>query len=62
MNKIKLNEGELKIGTKEESLWNSVKLNIEARVKELERELIVNKEFLAVATNKVDLENVKSTK
>ena len=46
----------IKIGTKLEVMWTNVKNNLEAEIKTLENQLIVNKIFLKSAKIKIAFE------
>jgi len=49
----------VKIGTPLEALWNKVKLEAEMLIKQSENTILVQKEFLKVAKDKILLEKRK---
>ncbi len=49
----------IKIGTPLEVLWTNVKTQTEALIKEAENNIIINKELLKVAKDKILLEQQK---
>lgn len=49
----------VKIGTPSEVLWTNVKTQTESAIKQNEETLIVNKEILKIAKNKILLEQRK---
>jgi len=55
----KKNELSIKIGTKSEALWTEVKNAAESRIENLEKNLIIEKEILKLAQNKILLEKRK---
>lgn len=48
-----------KIAAPKEAMWLTVKENIEKQIKNMEKELEVNRAFLIVATEKAELEKFK---
>ena len=50
----------VKVGTPKEALWNRVKLESEMLIKQSENTLLVQKEFLKLAKEKILLEKRKN--
>ena len=49
----------VKIGTKDEALWTELKENTEIQIEALEKSLIVNREILKMAKQKIKEEQKK---
>jgi len=49
----------VKIGTKEEVIWTSIKKACEQSIESMEKELIVQREFLKLANEKINQEKAK---
>ena len=49
---MKLKKSDIKIGSKEEALWKAVRESREERIKQLENDLIVEREVLILAIRK----------
>ena len=55
----KLKKGDVKLGTREQVVWEQVKTNAKIQIKQCEDELIIQKEILALAERKIKEENAK---
>lgn len=55
----KLKEGDVKLGTREQLVWEAVKSNAKIQIKQCEDELIIQKEILSLAERKITEENAK---